>query len=314
MSAGLLARRLLAVGAGVPAVAAVAWAVPQERPLQALRMASEIPVRLGRDVLTAAAIVADYKRSLPSSASEEYEEQLHKCHQRGANRLMNLCFKNGGIYIKLGQHIGQLDHLLPKEYVETMRRNLLDRCPVSSWEEVRATMREDLGAYPEELYAGFDPIPIASASLAQVHVAHDHDGRKLAVKVQHSGLRMMAAVDTMTIEGLVGAVKWLFPDFNYQWLVDEVKENLPKELDFEHEAGNAERCRTNMASPRSMVGKQVIIPEVDLGRTSKRVLTMEFMEGASVTDTTALLDMGGVCVPRGRHRVANVLCPYAALL
>lgn len=56
---------------------------------------------------------------------------------------------------------------------------------------------------------------------AQVHVARDKDGRKLAVKVQHAGLREMAAVDTLTIEALVEGVRWIFPQFNYQvpWLL-----------------------------------------------------------------------------------------------
>jgi aarF domain-containing kinase len=65
-----------------------------------------------------------------------------------------------------------------------MRDNMLDRCPVSSYAAVVATVFEDLGATPAELFAEFDPEPIASASLAQVHAARDHSGRRLAVKVR----------------------------------------------------------------------------------------------------------------------------------
>ena len=50
---------------------------------------------------------------------------------------MALCFANGGVYVKLGQHVGQLDHLLPEEYVLTMRKHLLDRCPASPYDDVR---------------------------------------------------------------------------------------------------------------------------------------------------------------------------------
>jgi aarF domain-containing kinase len=64
---------------------------------------------------------------------------LAECHQRGADRLLQLCFKNGGIYTKLGQHVGQLDHLLPEEYVVTMRNNLLNRCPVTPYEDVSSS-------------------------------------------------------------------------------------------------------------------------------------------------------------------------------
>lgn len=99
-------------------------------------------------------VLADYKRSLrvgePGDA--EYEAAKRACHLRSAERLVALCFANGGIYIKLGQHIGQLvrpstplsfhtpqhpqDHLLPDEYVHTMRQHLLDRCPLSDAHEV----------------------------------------------------------------------------------------------------------------------------------------------------------------------------------
>jgi hypothetical protein len=68
-----------------------------------------------------------------------------------------------------------------------MRLHMLDRCPVSPLADVRATVAEDLGAPPEQLFASFSPQPIASASLAQVHEAVDHDGQRLAVKVGPRG-------------------------------------------------------------------------------------------------------------------------------
>lgn len=90
----------------------------------------------------------------------------------------------------------------------------------------------------------------------QVHTAQTHDGRKVAVKVQHAGLRESCAADVTTIEFLVKAARVIFPDFNYQWLVDEIKHNLPLELNFTHEAQNAARCRDNLNSPRSTVAKR----------------------------------------------------------
>jgi len=90
----------------------------------------------------------------------------------------------------------------------------------------------------------------------QVHTAQTHDGRQVAVKVQHAGLRESCAADVTTIEFLVKAAHVIFPDFNYQWLVDEIKHNLPLELNFTHEAQNAARCRDNLNSPRSTVAKR----------------------------------------------------------
>lgn len=92
------------------------------------------------------------------------------------------------------------DHLLPQAYVKTMREHSLDKCPVSSYENVCRTFSEDLGALPEEVFATFEQEPFASASLAQVHRATTADGTQLAVKVQHPGLREHCDVDTATIE------------------------------------------------------------------------------------------------------------------
>lgn len=70
-----------------------------------------------------------------------------------------------------------------------------------------------------------------------------------------------------------------FPDVDYTWLVAEIKENLPRELDFTHEAQNAERCRANLASPRSTVRGRVHIPRLYPDHSGPRVLVMEFVEG-----------------------------------
>ncbi|KAI8470915.1 MAG: ABC1 family-domain-containing protein [Monoraphidium minutum] len=258
------------------------------------RLAALAAVRLGRDVAAAAAVAADYKTSLAAAPPSGPARQaaLSACHQRGADRLLALCFKNGGIYTKLGQHLAQLDHLVPAEYVDTMRANLLDRCPVSDYAEVAAIITQDLGSPPDQLFASFEREPIASASLAQVHVAYGHDGSKLAIKVQHAGLRESCAADIRTIELLVKGARLIFPDFNYQWLVDEIKENLPRELDFRHEAANAERCRANLASPKSRLAGRVAVPRLHPRLSSGRVLTMEFIDGARLTDPAALDALG----------------------
>ncbi|KAI4370545.1 hypothetical protein MLD38_018890 [Melastoma candidum] len=97
-------------------------------------------------------------------------------------KLQNSCFKNRGVYIKIGQHIGQLEYLVPDEYVQVMRESMLSKCPVSSFEKVGEVIKKELGETPDKIFVEFDPVPVASASLAQVHVAKTSDGRKVAVK------------------------------------------------------------------------------------------------------------------------------------
>lgn len=96
---------------------------------------------------------------------------------------------------------------------------------------------------PSELFVSFDPEPLGVASLAQVHRATLKNGKEVAVKVQHHYVRGNAKVDIVTMEYCVKIMSWIFPDFKFQWLVDESKKNLPIELDFLHEGKNTEKVR-----------------------------------------------------------------------
>lgn len=96
---------------------------------------------------------------------------------------------------------------------------------------------------PSELFETFDPEPLGAASLAQVHRATLKNGSVVAVKVQHHYVRGNSKVDMSTMEYGVKLMSWIFPDFKFQWLVEESKKNLPIELDFLHEGKNTERVR-----------------------------------------------------------------------
>lgn len=86
-------------------------------------------------------------------------------HLRSARRLFNMFVGNGGIYIKTGQHMGQMDNLVPKEYVEVFEP-MLNHMPTQSFEGVRAIIEEEMGQKLEDLFSEFDEKPLASASIA----------------------------------------------------------------------------------------------------------------------------------------------------
>lgn len=94
---------------------------------------------------------------------------------------------------------------------------------------------------PLELFESFDPEPLGTASLAQVHRATLKTGEEVAVKVQHPFVKKNSKIDLKTMEILVNIMSWMFPDFKMQWLVEETKKNLPIELDFMHEGRNADK-------------------------------------------------------------------------
>jgi len=222
-------------------------------------------------------------------AHDEDANPLSACHQRCANRLRDMCAQNRGCYIKLGQHLAMLDHILPREYNETLTSLLADT-PRSSIAAVRRVIKEDLGSYPEDLFVSFSEVPIASASLAQVHVAVTKSGKKVAVKVQHEGLREGSVGDMYAITMLVDLVSRIFEGFSYKWLTREMNINLPLELNFEHEMQNLERAKYNCAS--LIAAGDLAIPNVHKDLSSKRVLCMDFEDGCFVSDVAKIEAQG----------------------
>ena len=153
--------------------------------------------------------------SLAELTSNGGSSSLSPLHTRCAVRLKNLCATNKGVYIKLGQHLSQLDHILPDEYTHNLRP-LLANNPTSSWESVHRVICEEFGNTPEELWDHIEHEPIACASLAQVHVAWKN-GKKYAVKIQHEGLREGSTGDMIAITAIIGTIARMFPSFSYEW-------------------------------------------------------------------------------------------------
>ena len=123
----------------------------------------------------------------------------------------DLISANGGIYIKFGQHIAQMLYLLPDEYVLTMAC-MLNQAPTSSMAEVETVFRSEFGCGPLDIFETFDPVPIASASLAQVHFATlkrsspNEPERRVAVKVQHQALQRNCDSDIATIRFIIDLI------------------------------------------------------------------------------------------------------------
>ncbi|XP_069494012.1 aarF domain-containing protein kinase 1 [Ambystoma mexicanum] len=237
-------------------------------------------IRIGRAVHATAFISYDYLSSLRTipPESSEYSILKSQIHVRSAVRLRDLCCANRGTFIKVGQHLGALDYLLPQEYTHTLKV-LHSQAPQSSLEEIKQVIREDLGKEVEELFESFEDTPLGAASLAQVHKAKLHDGRTVAVKVQHPKVQSQSSKDIFVMEFLLRIVKKIFPDFEFMWLVDEAKKNLPLELDFLNEGRNAEKMAQMLHR-----FKYLKIPKIHWDLSTRRVLVMEFVDGGQVND------------------------------
>lgn len=239
-------------------------------------------IRFGRAAVTAGKIAIDYKYSLRGydDCSDQSMKAWSDCHKRAAERLLELCCKNGGIFIKVGQHIAALQYLVPMEYVETLSV-LHNRAPRTKIKDIKKVIREDLKADLEDLFEDFDEEPVGAASFAQVHKAKlKSTGELVAIKVQHPKVQQHSLVDMTTMDVLVNVIAKLFPNFSLLWLAETTKKNIPLELDFRHEGRNADKTRHLLE-----YFEWLRIPKIHWELSSSRILLMDYETGGMINDT-----------------------------
>ncbi|SNX86456.1 uncharacterized protein MEPE_05165 [Melanopsichium pennsylvanicum] len=230
--------------------------------------------------------VWDYRCTLSKkyASPEESSEELRQCHLRSAHRILDALQTNGGLYVKLGQHLSAVV-LLPVEWTATLRP-LQDQNTPTPLPELEAMFRTETGMSFAEAFSEIDPRPIGVASLAQVHRAVDREtGQQLAIKMMHPDVERFSEVDMKTVTVLVKWVKRLLPEFSFEWLADEMNENMPLEMDFRHEAQNAKRAEDDFAGYRTT---SVYIPKVKYA--FKRVMAMELIDGRRPDDLRFLAE------------------------
>eukprot|EP01022_Parablepharisma_sp_SALTPOND_P016749 TRINITY_DN2528_c2_g1_i2.p11 TRINITY_DN2528_c2_g1~~TRINITY_DN2528_c2_g1_i2.p11 ORF type:complete len:144 (-),score=17.90 TRINITY_DN2528_c2_g1_i2:1612-2043(-) len=130
---------------------------------------------------------------------------------------MRRCFlQNGGLYVKLGQLLSQLTFIVPPIYQEEMEKCCI-ACPRSNMKAVREVIQGELGKPIEEVFSEFDPDPVASASLAQVHKARlKSTGEIVAVKVQHKWVQENYPGDVKVMDLCIWVGEKVFPTFKYK--------------------------------------------------------------------------------------------------
>jgi len=189
----------------------------------------------------------------------------------------------GATFIKVGQIMSTRPDLIP-EYLSTALSELQDHVGPFPFEEVVRSVEGDFGRPLASLYAEFSPVPLASASVSQVHKARLPDGRIVAVKVRRPDVVALCTFDLAVMRqgarllGVIPSISTLEPLAT----VEEFGRAIFAQLDFRIEASNNRRFRQNFANHT-----EVVFPELVDPLCSERILTMSFIEGTKVLSTPA---------------------------
>ncbi len=221
--------------------------------------------------------------------------------RKRAIELRELLTKLGPAFIKIGQAVSTRPDLVPPIYLEELTK-LQDQIPPFDNTIAFSYIEETLGAPPEELFVEISEHPVAAASLGQVYKARLQTGESVAVKVQRPGLAEKITLDVYILRGLAS---WAMQNLSFirtdlVGILDEFAGRIFEEMDYTQEGANAERFD-------ELYGymPEIYVPEIYWDYTSRRVLTMEWIEGTKLTqieaiaaqgiDATALIDVGVQC-------------------
>lgn len=204
----------------------------------------------------------------------------------------------GPTFIKVGQLFSTRADLFPAEYVEELSK-LQDRVPAFSYEIVERIIEKDFGRTIPELFCSFDPVPLAAASLGQVHRAQLQSGEEVVAKIQRPGLKKLFDIDLRILKGIAhyfqNHPKW-GPGRDWLGIYEECCKILYEEIDYLNEGRNADQFRRNFRDQ-----EWVYVPRVFWRYATPRVLTLEYVPGLKISNYDAI-DAAGI----DRKRIAQL--------
>ncbi|MBI2379108.1 MAG: AarF/ABC1/UbiB kinase family protein [Deltaproteobacteria bacterium] len=232
-----------------------------------------------------ASVAAGYAKSRLKNAFQDAEAAAldrARSYQASGERIAQTLGELKGAAMKIGQMASIASDVLPKELADSLR-SLQREAPPMAYEVIADQIKNELGAYPEDLFRRFDKKPFAAASIGQVHRAETEDGRDVVVKVQYPGVDACVDSDLAHLKLALRASGLLrLSRSNLNALFGEIRARLFEELDYTKEAENVREFRRVHADQPF-----VHLPEVIGERSSQRVLTLTYVPGDSIHDLDA---------------------------
>src|SRR4051812_21455520 len=183
-----------------------------------------------------------------------------------------------GAAMKLGQVMSFLDvGLVPEEYRDEFQAKLAelrDAAPKVAFKDMKKVLEGEYGDKLDEVFATFDPVPIAAASIGQVYRARLHDGRDVAVKVQYPGVAAAVRADMQNLGLILRLMKSIAPGLDPKSLANEIRDRIDEELDYELEAQN-QRTLSRIFRGHPFI----YVPDVVTSLSHERVIVSEFVRG-----------------------------------
>lgn len=222
----------------------------------------------------------------PFQATAEKEQELFDLHLKNALKIVEGSHELRGAFMKLIQMLSMRSDLFPAEVLDILSV-VQSSVPPMDYDLIRTQIENELGKDPEQIFRHFDKKAFAAASLGQVHRAQLLSGAEVVVKVQYPGVDETVEQDLKNLKGLLNVFTLLLRDvmrqnFDAAEIYQEMAERLREELDYVNEANNITIFQRLFAGD-----DDVIIPCVHPDFSSRRVLTLEFIDGYKLQDVLA---------------------------
>jgi predicted unusual protein kinase regulating ubiquinone biosynthesis (AarF/ABC1/UbiB family) len=210
------------------------------------------------------------------TSKEKAAQEAEESHTRVAENIVKTLGEMKGLAMKVGQLLSYVDGTVPPEYQGIYRQalsKLQSKAPPLAYTKVREQIAQELGDYPENLFEAFEQQPFAAASIGQVHKAR-FKGADVAVKVQYPGIDKAIETELKDAQMIEKAFSPISKRFNARATLSEIKSRVEEELDYIHEAQIQAQFAKKFA-----YWNEVVIPTVYQERSSRRILTTQFIEG-----------------------------------